>query len=241
MTILDRVTLTGADDSIHPYRLQDLSAKFPFVEWGILVSHTVWKTGQAYNRFPSRAWFENLQDSQNSAKINLSLHICGTWVRKILIGYNQVPPELFDGFQRVQLNFHGENAKIDFEKLKTLIQVSGRQHIFQIDHNKGHSHYTGVLKAGDAAAVDVVPLFDVSGGAGILPKSWPKPITTTYQGYAGGLGPQNLEVELPKILEAGSGARIWIDMETHVRSHQDRQFDLDKVEEVLEYAKPYIK
>ena len=34
MSILDRVTITGADDSVRPTDLLELSREFPFVEWG---------------------------------------------------------------------------------------------------------------------------------------------------------------------------------------------------------------
>jgi hypothetical protein len=36
--ILDRVTITGADDDVDIGDLVDLSARYPFVEWGILSS-----------------------------------------------------------------------------------------------------------------------------------------------------------------------------------------------------------
>jgi hypothetical protein len=95
-----------------------------------------------------------------------------------------------------------------------------------------------------------------------LPKAWPNPIYLKstesgqvlnrwdYHGYAGGLGPDNLEEQIPRILEAASykgfskeiqEGDIWIDMETKVRSDQDRQFDLEKVEHCLEIAAPHIK
>ena len=38
LMILDRVTITGADDSIHVEQLAELSQAYPYVEWGILVS-----------------------------------------------------------------------------------------------------------------------------------------------------------------------------------------------------------
>ena len=35
---LTRVTITGADDSVEPRALAELSEAFPFVEWGLLMS-----------------------------------------------------------------------------------------------------------------------------------------------------------------------------------------------------------
>ena len=85
-----------------------------------------------------------------------------------------------------------------------------------------------------------VPLFDLSGGAGILPESWPK-AKGEYCGYAGGLSPENLEEQLEKIkCVVDEDQKIWIDVETHVRSSDDKQFDLDKVRKFLEISKRYV-
>jgi len=62
-----------------------------------------------------------------------------------------------------------------------------------------------------------------------------------YHGYAGGLGPENLAEQLPLIGQAAGDCRIWVDMESRVRSDNDRQFDLAKVRKCLEIAKPFIR
>lgn len=38
--IIDRVTITGADDSTDVNWMQEMQDKYPFVEWGILVSQS---------------------------------------------------------------------------------------------------------------------------------------------------------------------------------------------------------
>ena len=48
---------------------------------------------------------------------------------------------------------------------------------------------------------------DKSGGAGIVPEEWSEPIAW-YNGYAGGLGPQNLEEQLSLIAKANSNQLI---------------------------------
>ena len=54
----------------------------------------------------------------------------------------------------------------------------------------------------------------------------------------------NLEVELKRIEKVVDSiyknTRIWIDMETKVRSDDDRQFDLEKVRRCLEIAAPFV-
>ena len=59
-------------------------------------------------------------------------------------------------------------------------------------------------------------------------------------GYAGGLGPDNIESELQRIAAAAGDAPFWIDMETRVRSDNDEQFDLNKVRRCLEITAPLV-
>ena len=83
-------------------------------------------------------------------------------------------------------------------------------------------------------------LFDLSGGAGTLPKKWPQ-ARNFYCGYAGGLSLDNLSEQL-KLIEKSVGDRtIWIDVETHIRSEDNKVFDLEKAERFLEIAKPYTE
>ena len=273
---IDRVTITGADDSISPAELIPLTREFPFVEWGILASQNntfgrspnseeaVFFTDKdrrgGCNRYPSPRWITDLQSlAETSGELpNLSLHINGIWVRQLLLGSFIVPPELLHCFGRVQLNFHAERTRCNPSAFAdALAKLAGKYLIFQLDGEKGNAH----LDAAHGMEVgNCYGLFDVSGGAGILPQKWPEPIYLDvqpgesgmgvelwgYHGYAGGLGPENLAEQIPLILKAAAGTqyinegRIWIDMETRVRSDNDRRFDLSKVRECLEIAAPYV-
>lgn len=88
--------------------------------------------------------------------------------------------------------------------------------------------------------IDAVPLFDVSGGTGIVPDQWPPAIDGLYCGYAGGLGPETITRGIERISAAAPGQTIWIDMETRVRSNADSVFDLDKVKQCLELSLPCV-
>lgn len=241
---LDRVTITGPDDSISVQDLLPLTREFPFVEWGILASAS--HGGAGSSRFPSHEWIASLRRVEG---MNLSLHLCGRWVRSLLLGDVVVPTEIIEGaaFKRVQLNFHAERTPCNADQFfNALLSLGPRQYIFQIDGANGNRHLESIYERNDEHTVDAVPLFDVSGGAGILPAAWPEPeymetdVDHVYHGYAGGLGPDNLEQQLPLIAKAAGKARIWIDMETRVRSADDRQFDLGKVRRCLEICAPHI-
>lgn len=239
------ITLTGADDSVKPSDLLVIENRYSTplsIEWGILAS----KSQMGNYRFPSEKWLNELKPF--SSKLNLSLHLCGKWVRDLLIGELSFDPDLVEGYQRIQLNFHAERTECNpqgFAECLDIIRLWNPdvQFIFQIDGAQGNKHLDAVRQIDEVAHLDLVPLFDVSGGAGIVPKDWPEPLPGYYfQGYAGGLGPDNLHEEIVRIKAAatstGSTPRdgIWIDMETRIRSNNDRLFDLDKVDHCIRAA-----
>lgn len=246
--MLDRVTITGADDSVKPLDLYDLSCEFPFVEWGILASGKRTDPIAGTPRFPCKAWIASLQDmaAGSGGKIKLSLHLCGQFVRDLLMGKTEKVPHWFSGpqFQRWQLNFHGEDHDFMIGPfLDALMTMCDRkQVIFQIDGHLGHQFLADAHQDAKGAPFECVPLFDVSHGAGVVPGEWPAPFDIdTYHGYAGGLGPDNLAEQIPLITKAANGCRFWIDMETKVRSDDDVVFDLAKVRKCLEIAKQFVK
>ncbi len=227
------VTLTGADNSIAPQRLQELSDEFPFVEWGILLS----ESSVGGNRFPSVGWIEELYKVRGASE-QLSAHICGKWVRDLCVGnlslYQSGVGPYLGMFRRMQLNFHAYTHKVvagPFIDALNRIGVS-KQFIFQLDAVNDN-----ILVVALKSGIDAVGLFDLSGGAGLLPDEWPE--SSTYTGYAGGLSPDNVVAQLEHI-EPLCKAPIWIDAETHVRSDRDQLFDLRKVRAFLKAIEPYV-
>lgn len=218
--------MTGADDSIDPKELLEVSKKYPFVEWGILVS----RNSQGKNRFPSADWMNRLSQL-NEAKIQLACHVCGTYVKEILMGrggFSNEIGKLWNDFQRVQLNTHGIKHQFEFHAVSGLKEFD-KEIIFQFDGaNKNLLEYAIMNN------VNCSTLFDMSHGVGKLPEEWPLPVEGVKCGYAGGLSPENIEPQL-KLIESKVGDyELWIDMETHVRSNKDQQFDLNRVVYVLD-------
>lgn len=232
---ISKVTMTGADDSIYPNQLTKLSQQYPYVEWGILLS----SNSEGKYRFPSLIWMEELKALESN--IQISGHICGKWVRDLLIGQNTFVierPTIFDMFQRFQLNFHAEQLTVNPEAFMQSVQIlsRGRETIFQLD---------GVNNSLIQPFIDkkkyVAGLYDTSHGAGLIPKAWPKKISGINMGLAGGLGPENLAEQLDKMSESIGNNTIWIDMETKIRSDNDKIFDLEKVEQCLEICRKWIE
>lgn len=234
--ILDRVTVTGADQSVTPPELAALSCEYPFVEWGLLFS----PKRQGTPRYPGEEWLYWLREHAEKSPMKLSAHLCGKWVRDLVLEakftWAEKWPTLFRICERVQLNFHGQYHKAAMGFIDQLRQHSEKDWIFQ--HDGVNDMLISTFTNG--GRIRAFPLIDRSGGDGIVPASWPAPIWT-YQGYAGGLGPDNLAEQLRLIGAAVGDARVWIDMETRVRSDNNEIFEMDKVRRVLELARPWVK
>lgn len=245
---LKRVTITGADDLTPISELSMLSAQFPFVEWGILVSHSQTRTHNAPKnnpRWPSQAWMGELHNhiSRSGQAMNLSLHLCGSGLRRLLavgdMDIFRISP-LWHYAQRVQFNFHGDAHDVNPTQFLGALRTEAKQYIFQMDGNAVNEQTSAWVISGSCVAA--VPFYDRSHGAGVSPDRWPSPsMPAEYYGYAGGLGPDNVESEICRIAEAVGNIRVWIDMETNVRTEDDRFLDLAKVEKVLTICEPFIK
>lgn len=219
------VTLTGADDTVSPNDLFAISKEFPFVEWGILTG------SQMGHRFPSEYWINALL-GLSLGPINLSLHICGAPLRSIAGGKLMRKRFSFGAFQRCQLNWHGEYQGDIADNIVSVFDAYTKWHpevIFQLDGQNADLAFAA------RHHIDTAGLFDCSHGAGVLPQVWPNYYDAFPCGYAGGLGPDNIAEELPKI-QAVAGDGYWIDMETKL--YTGFQFDLDKCRSVLEAVKP---
>lgn len=237
---LSKVTMTGADDSTKQESLFELSAKYPYAEWAILLS----RNSAGRNRFPSLNWMNRLSELDSDFydfEMQYAGHLCGSYVREFLMGNTGFIKEIGDIwelFQRIQINTHGIGHEYDKKGLlNVLAKYPEKEFIFQYDNaNKEILDY---VVANSSASVSA--LFDLSHGAGILPEEWPLPIDGVKCGYAGGLSPDNVNEQIKLIESKIDDAEIWIDMETKVRSNNDKLFDLTKVESVFETCKAHIK
>jgi hypothetical protein len=225
---LSHVTFTGADDQVDPSALADLSREAPLIEWGVLLSGE--REGQ--RRFPTSRWRSELIRAAPRAR--RAAHVCGPALLHSLAG--EPLPEPYD---RMQLNFSvDEIAPADLEGWLSSWRAGGilkpATWITQYSQsNKGlHERFADRDISASSTRRHAV-LFDGSSGLGILPTAWPSALRGLDCGYAGGLGPETLRDQLPRIAAAvGDGGAIWIDMEASLRV-EDR-FDLERVRAVLE-------
>jgi len=233
------VTITGADDAVDPQALLDLAAEFPFVEWGILSS----ASREGLPRYPTCAWIRRLLDLdlRSDRATRMSLHLCGGRARAMRDGdfaqaIDGLPSYL--PFGRVQIN--GFDARQDNpEVLERALDwlPAGREAILQV--RSAEDLAPAAEMARRIARCRCSILFDASGGEGRKADAYPEPPPRVRMGYAGGLGPGNVDSELPAMIAARQRtidaghvvAPFWIDMESGVR--RDDRFDLGLVREVL--------
>ena len=219
-----RVTFTGADPSCSVDALLDLLENAPGLELAFLYSGT----RQGSGRYPPARWIREMVTTieQCIGPGRVALHVCGRARFRFLEG-EPVDPELGDlgRFARIQMN--GTLTREHAGAVETMMREHPeRQLIVQCEHSADLR--AALPPFGSALQV----LFDASGGRGILRASWPRPLEGHVCGYAGGLGPDNLAHELPRITQAAGAVPYWIDMEGKLRDAQDR-FQVQQAREVL--------
>lgn len=218
-------TLTGVDEQTDLHRLVGMSRRFDFVEWGLLYS----PSRQGGGRYPTLEFLTSTVKTL-PADVRVALHICGRGVDQALEG-EEVATALISGVNRrhgrVQLNFNQTVRQYEIDDFRRLFARHSNL-VFITQHNHGNSEVVSQLRDQDNYAV----LFDASGGRGLRPEAWPASIPGVKCGYAGGLGPDNIALQLRAIGSAAGEAPFWIDMEGKIRTPDD-EFSLDACERVL--------
>jgi hypothetical protein len=230
--ILDRVTITGADDRTDPAALARLSARHPFVEWGILIS----EVSSGSPRHPSPEWRRRLAEAAAQGGLRLAAHLEGSLSLRTMI---EGSDEFFAGpyhaqiFARIQLN--GFSRVAEAARTDSIARHPAHTFIFQVESDEA---YALAARHGASRAANIGVLFDKSAGRGETPAEWPRPKFDLRTGFAGGIGPGKVDAVCTAI-RAFSFGPFWIDMEANVRT--DDILDLAKVERVLEEARRWVR
>ena len=250
---LTAVGFCGADDSVHPHQLALVSQAYPGrIEWGVL-----WRPDRAGTpRYASSAWMERLgatarqMQSAGCPPMRLAAHFCGARVNELLGGGAAAARLLQEvvrlGFGRVQINATAVNG-VDTSQLADAAPVLWKllQEFPQLEFIVQKNEETRPLwepleawQAADAPSLsNLAMLVDESKGTGIQSSFWPKPSPIYKTGYAGGIGPDNVQSVLTDIVKVvGPHGCFWIDMESSLRSTKNGRdiFDLDKCFQVID-------
>jgi len=230
----------GADDSVTPSQLSGISAQQPWVEWGVLFREEL----QGTPRYASWDWLQQLQEELQSStprQTRTAAHLCGDHVNEVLRGKPDFVAKLHEdfGFKRVQINPTAVNGvdtsdlSAGVEGLRTVFaMVPGVEFILQA--NEETTPLWQPLVA--APPSNMAVLFDESKGLGTLPADWPEPHEDISCGYAGGLGPANIEAQLRVIADRAGGKPVWVDSESSLRSlsGEEDRFDLGNCQEMID-------
>lgn len=229
---LKMVTFTGVDNLTNLDWLQDISTKYPFAEWGVLLDSK--RTG-IKSRFPSLETITNVSQLKDC---NISIHLCGKMAQDVANGMYEpltMAKYLLPNAKRIQINLG--NSIVDFPNLVTRFNTMGSEFDVQMICQYNGVDCPTIQNANNADPKRLVFLNDTSGGRGIL-ENFDKPLNSNLLGYAGGINPEIIVSVLKEIQEMQCDNDYWIDMETGVRM-QDI-FSLYKAEMVLYQCASYV-
>ena len=196
---------------------------------------------------PRNIWFNELLREMNQLQRgNLAIHINNEWSNDICTK-GIIPDIIYDWIKierthnkplikRIQLNMSQNTAdNINVCALRSVLyEFRHTEFIFQYNDKtkdaieKLHKSYAKFSL-----------LFDASGGNGIQPTQWQKPIYENHpMGYSGGLSPDNVYSNLNKIKSVVGDDFTWIDAEGKLKSQtlfeEKPLFDAD-------LAKAYVR
>ena len=196
---------------------------------------------------PRNIWSNQIVDlSKNMPNpINIALHINYQWCDYMCEGL--VPPEVKRWLlesnvhtkqpvvKRIQLNIGDAADCFSPKKLAELIATYPNQEFIFPWNEKVAPQIKRLKQTGAKFSL----LFDGSYGAGIEPDSWRGPVYNDIpNGYAGGLGPDNVAKNLDKINAVlPENYETWIDAEGKLRDKQTTgSFTLELAEKYLQNA-----
>uniref|UniRef100_A0A7S2W2L9 Uncharacterized protein n=1 Tax=Rhizochromulina marina TaxID=1034831 RepID=A0A7S2W2L9_9STRA len=218
---LRAVGFCGVDDSVAPELLACVSARYPWVEWGVLLRQE--KAGEP--RFASQGWLQRLATVNQDDTMRLAAHLCSSHCEAVLAGdgsdLRRLHAEI--GFRRFQINATKANnvdsAAVNAATCDRVRQVmlSLPEVEFIVQRNAETQELWKGLAQDPPSNMSF--LFDDSVGRGVAAESWPSPDEGSPAfGYAGGLGPSNLADHLRRMAAPAAGRVVWVDMESSLRT-----------------------
>ncbi|MBR6408877.1 MAG: hypothetical protein IKS23_01360 [Alphaproteobacteria bacterium] len=211
--------------------------KYPSVEFGIQCSPK--KAGFGTARYE---WLKKLCLKLDEEKIKgrVALHLNEGFVISFCEG--KIPDEVekllreSDAIGRLQLNFKIGREVFDGKKVPDINKLSK-----SIDEVYGHQIIVSASEANLAfiqkmhyQGIKFDALFDDSFGEGILPKSRKAPLfDDVFQGYAGGISPENVAGELEKIRKVARND-VFIDAEGKLK--ENGAFSFEKAAKYVQNA-----
>jgi len=202
------------------------------------------------DNMPRNIWFKELlrESMQLSYPINLAIHINSEWANDICVN-GKIPETILEWIKlqrkgkpiikRIQINMPKEtadNIKPDYMAGIILWEFPKQEFIFQYNDKTKDA-----IEKLNKTLAPFSLLFDASGGNGVAPENWQKPIYENHpMGYSGGMSPDNVIGNLRQINKILPNDYLtWIDAEGKLK---DQTYDLfgEKPQFDADLARAYI-
>jgi phosphoribosylanthranilate isomerase len=219
------ITLSGIDEKTDLSAFSQYRNGPCYVELAILLS----ANPEGRNRYPSLEW---IREAVKNKDLNLAVHLCGSEARKRALAGEY--SDIIGAFkvQRVQVN-----GKVSVEQLKSFCNMLRLSTIITQDCpvNLDLAKLSSDCHKSPFGNWEI--LIDGSGGKGIERENWDLPEHLldfkNYIGFAGGLGPDNLDRVLEEINSNNLWFTPWVDMESKLRDEND-WFSVDKAKQCID-------
>lgn len=218
---IQHCTLTGVDEKTDLSAIWRLSRLYSYAEFGILFTSDRTKG----NRYPSRAFIQEVIDFKKKQNIPMSIHFCSESVYHLLEG-NESLLEMAKEFDRLQLNFQYSKRPFPKKQIFDLFQSYPNPIVTQ--HNELNEEVTNFVHHPRHQV-----LIDGSLGRGKEIDSFQYLPRKQICGYAGGISSLNVSRILRSIVPIARGRAFWIDMETGLRD-VNNWFCTEECEDVLD-------
>lgn len=256
-----KVSMIGANENLPAADIIDFLNLYPMAEIGIGVSAD--KGARGTPRFDYvMSLMKQYKEKYVPGKTGtIALHINGNgrdglrgWPAMVARG--QLPDELKDMMNfpdmSIQLNHHGylfapQDASYLAGGMALWYHIAYRSRLI-LSYCAQTANYVDVFRnivtPRNKGALHWDVLYDASFGGGKMAAQYSAPLYDGIrQGYAGGLGPNNILAELPKInaVQKNPNAEIWIDAEGKLQTDDKKTLDLSKCElfynKIIEFQK----
>lgn len=225
--MIDLCTFTGLDNKTDLGRVIEMSERYHFLEFGVLLSRT---PEDKDARYPIASEIATIVHAL-AGRTRIALHVCGRavseYMRPVEAGTPFLGQDITDlvdaGVGRVQFNFNFSRAGLAVEEIDAAIGRTKANVITQ--------HFPSNVPVSEGVtSPNHNVLYDASGGRGVEATGLNMPFASKYTGYAGGIGPENALEKAIEIDTLSGDTRVWIDMENRIRT--EGYLDLDKCEAV---------
>jgi len=204
---------------------------------------------------PRNVWFNELLYAVRGVNhVNLAIHVNQKWANEICVN-GKIPDIILNWIRaekyynhpiikRIQLNMPrlaAENINAD-ALAKVFHDFKNQEFIVQYNE-RTKSAIEKLNKTGAKFSI----LFDASGGNGILPEIWQKPVYENHPfGYSGGISPENVSQNLDKIQNVtGKDYETWIDAEGRLKSltlfDEKPLFDVENARAYVQNANRWMR